>query len=101
MNKIDYEKVIVEHMISLYCRKKHKHLNLCDDCEKIKAYAIERLTKCQFGDSKPACKLCKVHCYKKDMRIQIRQVMRFSGPRMFFYYPKDAFLHFKKKQTLK
>ncbi len=31
------------------------------------------------------------------MRDRIRQVMRFSGPRMFFYYPKEAFFHFKKK----
>lgn len=98
MNKIDYEKIIVEHMISLYCRKKHKCTILCDDCAKLKAYAIERLTKCRFGDSKPACKLCEVHCYNKDMRNLIRQVMRFSGPRMFFYYPKDAFLHFKKNR---
>jgi hypothetical protein len=97
MNKITYEKIIVDHMISLYCCKKHKNKTLCDDCEALKNYATERLSKCPFGDEKAACKDCKVHCYNKDMRERIREVMRFSGPRMFFYYPKDAFLHFKRK----
>ena len=88
-------------MIDLYCRKKHKGEGLCVDCEQLKQYALERLTKCPFGEAKAACKDCKVHCYKNDMRDRIRQVMRFSGPRMFFYYPKDAFLHFKKKRPWK
>ena len=98
MDKIAYEKTIVEHMIDLYCRKKHKGEGLCADCEQLKQYALERLTKCPFGADKTACKDCKVHCYKNDMRGKIREVMRFSGPRMFFYYPKDAFLHFKKNR---
>ena len=98
MDKIAYEKTIVGHMIDLYCRKKHKGEGLCVDCEQLKQYALERLTKCPFGADKTACKDCKVHCYENDMRGKIREVMRFSGPRMFFYYPKDAFLHLKKNR---
>ncbi|HEY5507858.1 MAG TPA: nitrous oxide-stimulated promoter family protein [Paludibacter sp.] len=101
MDKIAYDKIIVGHMIDLYCRKKHKGEGLCAGCEQLKQYALERLTKCPLGADKTACTDCKVHCYKNDMRGKIRQVMRFSGPRIFFYYPKDAFLHFNKKQTLK
>jgi len=98
MDKIAYEKTIVEHMIDLYCRKKHKGEGLCVDCEQLKQYALERLIKCPFGADKTACKDCEIHCYKNDMRGKIREVMRFSGPRMFFYYPKDALLHFKKNR---
>ncbi len=36
---------------------------------------------------KTFCANCKVHCYKPQMREQIRQVMRFSGPRMLLYHP--------------
>lgn len=94
MGNIIKEKKTVAYMIALYCRKKHgQHTELCPECHALKEYAHLRLDKCQFGDNKPACKRCTVHCYKKDMRAQIRKVMRFSGPRMLVYYPLDFLKH--------
>jgi len=63
--------------------------------------AIERLSKCPFGDDKGKCANCSIHCYKPDLRQKIKAVMRFSGPRMFLYHPIDLIRHFIKKQTLK
>ncbi|MEI7503464.1 MAG: nitrous oxide-stimulated promoter family protein [Paludibacter sp.] len=100
MQKIEAEKRTVTYMIGLYCRKKHKINTLCSDCEQLKNYALERLDKCPFGDEKTACKDCKVHCYKVDRREQIRQVMRFAGPRMLIYYPLDYFRHLMIKSPL-
>ena len=37
-------------------------------------------------ETKTFCSNCKVHCYKPEMRKKIRAVMRFSGPRMIFYF---------------
>ncbi len=98
MNKIEYEKHVVENMIRLYCRKKHSSKTLCEECKTLNNYAQERLTKCSFGDSKAACKDCNIHCYSKQMKERIREVMRFSGPRMIFYYPTDFVLHLFKKR---
>ena len=102
MGNIIKEKRTVAYMIALYCRKKHgQHTELCPECQQLKEYAHLRLDKCQFGDNKPACKRCTVHCYKKDMRAQIRKVMRFSGPRMLIYYPLDFLKHhFQLKSSL-
>lgn len=97
MGKISSEKIIVDHMISLYCLKKHGSKVLCADCEALKNYAMERLSKCPFGDDKTACVDCVVHCYQTARRAEIRSVMRFSGPRMLLYYPKDFFKHLLKK----
>jgi len=97
MGKIDSEKKVIQNMIRLYCRKKHKGAELCDECNTLLNYATDRLTKCPFKDEKPACADCKVHCYKTEMREKIRRVMRFSGPRMIIYYPKDFFVHIFKK----
>ncbi|MDD3322299.1 MAG: nitrous oxide-stimulated promoter family protein [Paludibacter sp.] len=97
MGKIDSEKKVIQNMIRLYCRKKHKGEELCDECNILLNYATDRLTKCPFKDEKPACADCKVHCYKTEMREKIRRVMRFSGPRMIIYYPKDFFIHILKK----
>lgn len=94
MGNIIKEKRTVAYMIGLYCRKKHKtNGQLCSDCQALLEYAHLRLDKCQFGNNKPACKRCSVHCYKKDMRTQIRKVMRYSGPRMVIYYPIDFLKH--------
>src|ERR1035437_9008407 len=97
MGKIQNEQRIVDRMIQLYCRKKHNSsINLCTDCDTLKGYAFERLFMCPFKESKTACKDCKVHCYQKDKRNDIREVMKSSGPRMILYYPLGFLKHFFK-----
>lgn len=63
-----------------------------------------RTDKCPFMESKTFCSNCKVHCYKPDMQQRIRQVMRFSGPRIVFYHPILAVKHIiesrKEKRSL-
>ena len=91
--KRDREKETVSLMIAIYCRKKHGGKTLCPDCAALDAYARLRSDKCPFMDTKTFCSNCKVHCYKKDMREKIREVMRFSGPRMIFHHPVMAIRH--------
>lgn len=94
LNKREKEKQIVELMISLYCKKNHKTKNgLCNKCYALNEYAKMRSDKCPFMETKTFCSNCKVHCYKADMREKIREVMRFSGPRMIFYHPVTAIRH--------
>ena len=87
MGKIEKEKKTVGIMIGLYCQKVHKSQSLCTGCNQLEEYAHRRLDKCKFGDEKPSCKNCTVHCYNSEMRQKIRQVMRFSGPRLLYAYP--------------
>lgn len=88
------EKIIVSQMIYLYCRKKHHcKTALCPDCEKIHDYAMARSDTCPFMETKTFCSNCKVHCYKPEMREKIREIMRFSGPRMVFHHPMMAIRH--------
>ena len=94
MNKIDQEKKTVTAMIAIYCRLSHntKH-DLCQDCSELNEYAEARLDHCTFQNDKPVCSVCPVHCYKPDRREQIRQVMRFAGPRMILYHPVLVIKH--------
>ena len=93
-SKREKEKRIVGEMIKLYCKKQHKAKNaLCPECQALKEYAELRSDKCPFMENKTFCSNCKVHCYKKEMREKIRQVMRFSGPRMIFHHPVMAINH--------
>lgn len=92
--KREKEKELVSQMIALYCKKKHgvKH-GLCAECTELDNYARLRSDKCPFMETKTFCSNCKVHCYKPAMREKIREVMRFSGPRMIFHHPITAVRH--------
>lgn len=90
------EQAVVTKMIELYCRKNHKGSKeniLCDDCLKLSEYAVARSASCPFMENKTFCSNCQVHCYKPEMREDIRKVMRFSGPRMMLYHPCMAIWH--------
>ena len=103
MNTIDYEKHIVTVMMRLYCRKHKSHRarakeggtpgGLCPDCVQLLDYAYKRLDHCRYGADKPSCRKCPIHCYKADMREQMRIIMRWAGPRMILYHPVDAVKH--------
>ncbi|MBQ8663155.1 MAG: nitrous oxide-stimulated promoter family protein [Eubacterium sp.] len=95
VTKREQEKKMVSQMIALYCKKKHggKSVCLCKDCEALDRYARERSEKCPFMETKTFCSNCKIHCYKPEMREKIREVMRFSGPRMIFSHPIAAMHH--------
>lgn len=82
-------------MLRMYCRVHHaaKGASLCHDCAALHDYAQRRLERCVFGDAKPTCARCTVHCYKAAMREQIRQVMGWAGPRMLWRHPVLALWH--------
>jgi hypothetical protein len=78
----------VQKMIMMYCNKMHDKKNeLCTDCLDLLNYAEQRIDKCIYGDNKPVCSKCRVHCYKPEMRKKIKIVMKYSGPRMLLRSP--------------
>lgn len=93
MNRIESEKKTVGMMIRLYCRRYEGNKELCQDCSDLLSYAKTRLDRCKFGNEKPTCKKCPIHCYKPDMREKMRAVMRWAGPRMMLYHPIEAIRH--------
>ncbi len=84
----------VETMIRMYCRAKHHTKGtLCESCAEVFSYATMKYNRCVFGEQKPVCTVCPVHCYNKDMRERIRVIMRFAGPRMILHHPVMAIDH--------
>ena len=85
----------IKAMVRMYCRG-HDHVSgdhLCPVCAELCEYATRRLERCVFGDAKPTCSNCVVHCYGAGMREQIRTVMRWAGPRMLLRHPLLAIAH--------
>lgn len=89
-------------MTRIYCADHHETPRgmLCDDCLELMAYAERRLAKCPYGAAKPTCANCPVHCYKRDPRQRVRDIMIYAGPRMPLRHPVRALVHvFDKLRT--
>lgn len=93
--RIIREKKTVEAMIQIFCHNIHQtKKELCHECRKLSVYAHARLNKCHFEAKKATCANCRIHCYKPVMRERIKDVMRYSGPRMTYRHPILALYHF-------
>ncbi|MNI12241.1 hypothetical protein D3C73_654110 [compost metagenome] len=113
--RIAREKETVLHMISIFCKSKHKNadketlrvelsnnskssthdieVELCHDCLELQQYASKRLSLCRFGEKKSTCANCPVHCYALTQRENIKEVMRYAGPRMLWNHPVLTIRH--------
>ena len=96
------ERRLIPVMIKKYCRGNHKSerkeqgvtkSGVCEECRELTEFALFRLDKCPFKINKKFCSFCKIHCYKPDMRVKIKAVMKYSGPRMLIGHPIFAISH--------
>ena len=71
------EKKPIPVMIRTYCRGNHK--------PERKAEGVKR--------NKGFCSYCKIHCYKPEYRAEMKEVMKYSGPKMLFSHPIFAMSH--------
>ena len=94
------EQRTIEAMIRIWCEAHPLHVRvrfggLCAGCDSQLDYASYRLLKCPFGEEKPTCKKCPIHCYTRARRDLMQEVMRFAGPRMLLRHPILAYHHLR------
>lgn len=94
------EQRTIEAMLHIWCEAHPLHVRprygaLCAGCQGLFEYASYRLARCPYGEEKPTCKKCPIHCYTKEKREQMHDVMRFAGPRMLFRHPILAWRHLR------
>ena len=82
-------------MAKIYCAHHHAPPpgGLCEECAGLMDYAEKRLQRCPYGQDKPTCAKCPVHCYKPEPRERAREIMRFAGPRMPLRHPIRSLTH--------
>lgn len=86
----------MQAMVGIHCRAHHharEGAEPCGECREFLAYAEQRLEKCPYGESKPTCAKCPIHCYKRAQREQARVIMRYAGPRMTLRHPWLSLTH--------
>ncbi|MDX9956584.1 MAG: nitrous oxide-stimulated promoter family protein [Anaerolineae bacterium] len=86
--RLERERHTIRVMIEIACAGQHHTTSgLCEECQELVEYALQRIEKCPYQEAKPTCARCPIHCYKPAMRERIRAVMRYAGPRMLLYHP--------------
>lgn len=85
-------KAMVEIYCKAHCDAKGK-LETCQDCQDFLTYAHTKLDRCPYGQNKPTCNKCPVHCYKPELKAKAREIMIYSGPRMLLPHPIMAIRH--------
>ncbi|MCI8451792.1 MAG: nitrous oxide-stimulated promoter family protein [Eggerthellaceae bacterium] len=97
------EECVISQMVALYCAGNHDAASrteraccgelVCPACKAVDAYAVLRTARCRQMHAKTSCEKCPYHCYRPQEREQIRQVMRYAGPRMLTKHPIAAIRH--------
>ena len=87
----------MECMVEIWCAAHHdeaaRQEGTCEDCRAFLSYAERRLEKCPYGEAKPTCAKCPIHCYKRAQREHARVIMAYAGPRMTYRHPWLALMH--------
>jgi hypothetical protein len=95
MQRLTREHLTMSVMVDMYCRDHHSPADdLCGDCAEFLDYAKVRLDKCPYGEDKPTCANCPVHCYKPHYKARAKQIMRYAGPRMLLRHPIMTIAHY-------
>lgn len=100
------EKISMQYMVADFCRHRHAEryknaTGLCKECADFLDYSLMRLARCPFGEKKPVCAKCNIHCYKPCYRDQACAIMCFAGPRLTWQHPVLAFRHLWVSLTVK
>ena len=75
-HRLEREKRTILAVIEIFCRANHgTTTSLCDDCQELYQYSLQRIDKCPPQEDKPTCARCPIHCYAPTMRARIRQAM--------------------------
>jgi len=83
-------------MIEMYCKAHHQRedgQSVCAECGELAQYALRRLACCPFGQDKPTCDHCRIHCFKPEYKEKIRRAMAYAGPRLMYTHPLMALDH--------
>jgi hypothetical protein len=97
---IEIEKKTVSAMVHIYCRAHHRSWSgPCPACAGLLSYSHKRLDNCVFGEEKPSCRECPVHCYRSAEREAMKEIMRFAGPKMLLRHPILALVHLWKEHS--
>ncbi len=68
--------------------------SLCPECTSFLEYGISKRLKCPLEAEKPTCKNCRIHCYDKQRREKVREIMAYAGRKLMMHGRLDYLWHY-------
>jgi len=103
---------ILARFIQVYCHDRHdpqangqvelplqlqpgwgRRHTICAECAELLEHGIRKRTLCPL-DPKPTCKKCHIHCYGKEYRQKVREIMAYSGRKLILRGRIDYLWHY-------
>ncbi|HEX9079535.1 MAG TPA: nitrous oxide-stimulated promoter family protein [Desulfuromonadaceae bacterium] len=99
---------LIGTFVEVYCKGRHGAVDrspfvlpaglgerrLCGECAAFMAYAVGKRMNCPLEAEKPTCKHCRIHCYGREQRHKVREIMAWSGRRLMLRGRLDYVWHY-------
>lgn len=100
MENVDKDRKTLEAIGRIYCDAYHEGpkdaSGLCPACRETVDATLARTQACPFNHE-GNCQDCEVHCQRGAAQKRIREMMRYSAPRMVFRHPLMTAGYLRKK----
>ena len=99
--KVDKDRRTLEAIGQIYCTAHHADApkdaaGLCSSCRETVDRTLARTVACPNGHE-GNCQDCEIHCQRGEAQERIREMMRYSAPRMTFRHPLMTAEYLRKK----
>ena len=99
--RVDKDRKTLEAIGSIYCGAHHDgkkdDAGLCPSCRETIDQTLARTEACPNGHE-GNCQDCPIHCQRGEAQQRIREIMRYSAPRMTFRHPLMTLEYLRKKR---
>ena len=99
---------LIGKFVEVYCAGKHGAVErtpfslpeglgetkICSECAAFMEYAVSKRINCPLEAGKPSCKHCRIHCYGKDQREKVREIMAYAGRKLMMQGRLDYVWHY-------
>lgn len=99
---LERDRKTLEAIGRIYCGAHHAGekdaAGLCASCREAVEATFGRVAACPHGHD-GNCQDCETHCQRGEARSRIREIMRYSAPRMALRHPLMTLDYLRKKRT--
>ena len=100
--RADKDRRTLEAIGRIYCSAHHDdakdEAGLCPSCRETVAATLARTEACPY-DHEGNCQDCDIHCQRGEAQARIREIMRYSAPRMAVRHPLMTAEYLRKKRS--
>ena len=101
LDQLEKDRATVEAIGRIYCKRYHREASkdvsgLCESCRRAVDLTVDRAQACP-NNHEENCEDCAIKCQRGDDQKRIKEIMRYSAPRMLVRHPLMTIEYLRKK----